>query len=149
MAVNSPKLNIPCLSLCVHFCHVILHVFKFSFNGNNYYYREFSYFLWKKKFFLKNFHSTTHHPMCLILCRWIGSGMSLKRMLSILEVILILWEIWKTKFVCLWKTGIPFSNALKNNRECWKLQSRVFNFCEVLFIYKKWDTFFNYFTFEC
>ena len=148
MAVNSPKLNIPCLRLCVHLCHVISHDYKFSFNGNVYYYREFSYFL-KKKFFWKNFPSRTHYPMCLILCRCIGSGMSLKWMPSILKVIWILSEIWKTKSVCLWKTGILFSNDLKNNQQCWELQPRVFNFYQVLFIYKKWDTCFNYFTFQC
>ena len=82
MAANSPKLNIPRLSLCVHLCHVISHDFKFSFNGNVYYYWEFSYFSRKKNNFLKNFNSRTHHRMCLILCRWIVLGISLKRMPS-------------------------------------------------------------------
>ena len=34
-----------------------------------------------------------------------------------------------------------FSYCLKNNEKCWKLLARVFNFYQVLFIYKKWDTF--------
>ena len=35
----------------------------------------------------------------------------------------------------------PFSNYLKNDKKCWKLQARVFNVCQVLFIHEKWDTF--------
>ena len=34
-----------------------------------------------------------------------------------------------------------YSNDLKNDKECWKSWARPFNFYQVLFIYKKWDTF--------
>ena len=34
-----------------------------------------------------------------------------------------------------------YSNDLKNDKECWKSWAWPFNFYQVLFIYKKWDTF--------
>ena len=34
-----------------------------------------------------------------------------------------------------------FSVYLKNDKESWKSRARVFNFYQVLFIYKKWDAF--------
>ena len=77
--------------------------------------------------------------MFLILCRWIVLGIShahdfdsyLKFLGNLKNKI---GGIVETKY-------FYFSNYLKNDKESWESRARVFNFCQVLYIYIKWNTF--------